>query len=84
VLAAPGHSFLDVQVEVDAARLAGPEQNLFGLVCRSSNISNFYFFAISSDGYYALGKIRNGKTSLLGQDMMAYNAAIIQGLVPTT
>ena len=79
VLAAPGHTFRDVQVEVDAARLAGPVQNLFGLVCRSSNLENFYFFAISSDGYYALGKIKDGRTSLLGQEMMAPSAAIIQG-----
>jgi hypothetical protein len=79
VLAAPGHIFRDVQVEVDTARQAGPVQNLFGLVCRSSNFQNFYFFAISSDGYYALGKIRNGKTSLLGQEMMVQNSAISQG-----
>ncbi len=79
VLAAPGHAFRDVQVEVDVARLGGPVQNLFGLACRSSNKNNFYFFTISSDGYYALGKIRNGETSLLGQEMMSYSAAIIQG-----
>ena len=79
VLATPGHIFRDVQVEADAARQAGPVQNLFGLACRSSNSKNFYFFVISSDGYYALGKIRNGQTSLLGQEMMTHNAAIIQG-----
>jgi hypothetical protein len=82
VLAVPGHTLQDVQVEVDAARMAGPDQNLFGIACRSSNVNNLYFFTISSDGYYALGKIRNGKTSLLGQEMMAYNAAIVQGSGP--
>jgi hypothetical protein len=79
VLAAPRHTFRDVQVEVDATRQAGPEQNLFGLICRSSNSEDFYFFAISSDGYCALGKIKNSKTTLLGQEMMAYNSDIIQG-----
>jgi hypothetical protein len=79
VLATPGHVFRDVQVEADATRLAGPVQNLFGLICRSSHSEEFYFFAISSDGYYALGKIKNGKTTLLGQEMMAYNANILQG-----
>ena len=79
VLATPGHAFRDVQVEADATRLAGPVQNLFGLVCRSSNPENFYFFAISSDGYYALGKIKNGKASMLGQEMMVSNTAITQG-----
>jgi hypothetical protein len=79
VLAAPGHTFRDVQVEADAIRLAGPVQNLFGLACRSINSNNYYFFAISSDGYYALGKVNDGKIDLLGQEMMAYNASIIQG-----
>jgi hypothetical protein len=77
--AASDHSFRNVQVEVDASRLSGPLQNLFGLTCRSSNADNFYFFAISSDGFFALGKIKNGQAALLGQDMMAYNSAILQG-----
>jgi hypothetical protein len=79
VLAAPSHTFRDVQIEADATRLGGPVQNLLGLICRSSNSEEFYFFAISSDGYYALGKMRNGKIALLGQEIMAYNANIIQG-----
>jgi hypothetical protein len=79
VVATPGRTFRDVQVEVDAARQGGPVQNLFGLVCRSSQVKEFYFFAISSDGYYALGKAINGQVTLLGQEMMAYNANILQG-----
>jgi|WetSurMetagenome_2_1015567.scaffolds.fasta_scaffold13177_5 hypothetical protein len=82
LLAVPGHTFRDVQIEVDVARLAGPVQNMFGLACRSSNLKNFYFFAVSSDGYYALGKIVGGKTILLGQEMMAPSAALIQGPGP--
>jgi hypothetical protein len=78
ILATPGHIFKDVQVEADATRLAGPLQNLFGLVCRSSNSENFYFFAISSDGYYGLGKVKNARVVLLGQDMMAYSRAILR------
>jgi hypothetical protein len=79
ILATSAHIFRDVQVEADAMRLAGPLQNLFGLVCRSSDASDFYFFAISSDGYYGLGKVKNGRVTLLGQAMMAYNPAILQG-----
>jgi len=77
--AAPEHPFRNVQVEADATRLSGPLQNLFGLICRSSDLDNFYFFAISSDGYYALGKIKKGQASLLGQDMMSYSNSILQG-----
>jgi hypothetical protein len=79
ILATPGHTFRDVQVEADATRLAGPAKNLFGLVCRSSNSENFYFFAVSSDGYFGLGKVKNARAALLGQAMMAYSPAILQG-----
>jgi hypothetical protein len=54
-------------------------KNLFGLVCRSSNSEDFYFFAISSDGYFGLGKVKNARVVLLGQEMMAYSPAILQG-----
>ncbi len=79
ILATSRHIFRDVQVEADALRLAGPLQNLFGLVCRSSDANDFYFFAISSDGYYGLGKVKNGRVALLGQAMMAYSPAILHG-----
>jgi hypothetical protein len=79
ILATSGHIFRDVQVEADATRLAGPLQNLFGLVCRSSDASDFYFFAISSDGYYGMGKVKNARVALLGQEMMVYSPAILEG-----
>jgi hypothetical protein len=77
IVATPGHIFGDVQVEADATRLAGPAQALFGLVCRSSNSDNFYFFAISSDGYFGIGKVKNARVTLLGQDMLAHSSAIL-------
>ncbi len=45
-------------------------------------MNDFYFFAVSSDGYYAIGKIKEGVTTLLGQEMMAYNVSIQQGVEP--
>ncbi len=74
-----GQAYEDVQIEVDATRLAGPVDNRFGLICRFQNINNFYVFIISSDGYYAIGKIKNGTASLLGQEMMAFSGFIQQG-----
>ncbi len=79
LLAVSEQTYGDVQIEVDATRLAGPVDNRFGLICRYQDIDNFYIFLISSDGYYAIGKIKNGAASLLGQEMMAYSAAIAQG-----
>ena len=80
--AVSGHTYGDVRIEVDATRLAGPVDNRFGLICRSQDMDNAYIFIISSDGYYAIGKIKNGEASLLGQEMMAYSAAIVQGNGP--
>ncbi len=80
--AVSGQTYGEVQIEVDATRLAGPVDNRFGLICRFQDMDNYYFFIISSDGYYAIGKIKNGAASLLGQEMMAYSAAIVQGSGP--
>jgi hypothetical protein len=77
--AVSGQTYGDVQIEVDATRLAGPLSNRFGLICHYQDMDNFYFFIISSDGYYAIGKNKNGTVSLLGQKMMAYSAAIVPG-----
>jgi hypothetical protein len=74
-----GHSYRDVQIEVDATRLSGPVFNRFGLICRFQDMNDFYFFVISSDGYYTIGKIKNGVSSLLGQEMMAFSQFILQG-----
>ena len=77
-----GSNFGDVQLEVEAARLGGPPENRFGLVCRYRDSMDFYFFVISSDGYYTIGKVSGGTLSLLGQPMMAYNSAIVTGVAP--
>ncbi len=78
--AVSGQTYRDVVVSVDATRIAGPLANLFGLVCRYQDGENFYFFIISSDGYFATGKTKNGVASLLGQGMMAYSSDIAQGM----
>ena len=80
--AASGHAYRDVRVEADAVRLAGPLANQLGLVCRFQDVDNFYFFVISSDGYYGIGKMAQGAASLLDQAMMLYSAAVPQGPDP--
>jgi hypothetical protein len=77
--AVSGQAYGDVQIEVDATRLAGPLSNRLGLICRFQDNANYYIFIISSDGYYAIGKIKNGAVSLLGQEMMASSTFIQQG-----
>jgi hypothetical protein len=52
------------------------------VICRYQDVDNYYFFIISSDGYMGIGKVVNGVTSLLGQEMMIYNPAILMGVAP--
>jgi hypothetical protein len=77
-----GQAFKDVRVEAGATRVKGPVENRFGLICRFRDSRNFYFFIISSDGYFAIGKVRDGVRTLLGQTMMAPNPAIALGGSP--
>ncbi|HMB25677.1 MAG TPA: hypothetical protein VKP08_22705 [Anaerolineales bacterium] len=65
----PKKNFTDVRAEVDVIRLNGPEENRMGLLCRYQN-GSYYFFTISNDGYYAIGKFLGGTTLLLGQSEM--------------
>jgi len=75
----PGQSFQDARVEVDATSLEGPVQNRYGVICGFQSPRNFTFFIISSDGYYAIGGVRNGERRLIGQEMMAHSAVIVLG-----
>jgi hypothetical protein len=65
----PEKDFGDVRVEADVFRLNGPAENREGLMCRYQ-AGDYYFFIISSDGYYAIGKYIGGQTLLLSQTAM--------------
>jgi len=75
----PGKSFGNVRVEADVAKLNGPDENRIGLLCRFTE-GNYYFFMVSSDGYYTIGKYIGGNAIQLGQSEMQYNEAIHTGL----
>jgi hypothetical protein len=65
----PQKNFGDVRVEADVTKLNGPEENRAGLMCRYQN-GDYYFFIISNDGFYGIGKFIGGQTLLLGQSAM--------------
>lgn len=65
----PEKNFQNVRVEADVIRLNGPEENRVGLICRYQ-AGDYYFFIISNDGFYAIGKFIGGNTILLGQAEM--------------
>lgn len=65
----PKRNFGDVRIEADVTKLNGPDENRAGLMCRYQN-GDYYFFIISSDGFYAIGKFIGGNTLLLDQTEM--------------
>jgi len=75
----PGKDYSDVRMEVDVAKLSGPDENRFGLLCRFVE-NNYYFFLLSSDGYYTIGKYIGSNALLLGQVEMQSSDSIHQGL----
>ena len=70
--------FGDARVEADVIRLNGPEENRMGILCRYQS-GNYYFFIISNDGYYVIGKFIGGLTLLLGQSEMQASETIQTG-----
>src|SRR5690242_18850502 len=71
----PKKNFGDVRVEADVIKLNGPDENRMGLMCRYQS-GNYYFFIISNDGYYVIGKFIGGLTLLLGQNEMQVSDTI--------
>ena len=70
--------YSDVRVEADVIKLNGPDENRMGLICRYQG-GDYYFFMISNDGYYVIGKFIGGMTLLLSQSEMQATDAIQTG-----
>jgi len=64
---------------VDARKQAGPDDNDFGILCRFRDQNNYYAFLISSDGYYGIVKVKNGKDSVISGSSLQYSDAIQKG-----
>jgi len=79
ISATHGQNLSEVVIDVTATKIGGPDENLFGVVCRYQDQNNFYFLAVSSDGKYGIGKFVNGQETLLGADDMQPNIIIHQG-----
>jgi len=75
----PQKDFSNVRVEVDSGKIAGPDENRIGLICRF-NGSDYYFFIITSDGYYGVGVFFAGQAILLGGAEMQFSPTIKQGV----
>ncbi len=78
----PGkESFVDTRIEVDATKNGGPDDNEFGVICRFLDGSQFYFAAISSDGYYGIMKMTNAGPTPIGKENMLESDYITHGAV---
>lgn len=75
----PGLKFTDVQIDADMIKVVGSSDDLFGLICRAADQMNYYFFVISSDGYYGIGKMIDGVQSMIGSQGMLPSEMISQG-----
>jgi hypothetical protein len=85
VWARPGLELTDVVLEADSQYGAGPVNNEYGLLCRytrgGDGTNSFYFFFVSSDGYYALGKVVRDVRTVLNPDDGSFQPAdaVVQG-----
>lgn len=79
VWANPGKSFGDVRIEVDATKVGGDDNNLFGVICRYQDVDNFYEMIISSDGYYEISKVIGGSRTPLTEEQMQFSESIPTG-----
>jgi len=75
----PGFNYQDVLIDVDAIKTSGPDENIYGLICRMQDEENYYAFIISSDGYTGIIKVQDGVYRLLNNPSLEFSSAIVQG-----
>ena len=77
-----GLSFQDVKIQVEARRVGGGENNVFGIICRYQDSGNFYQLLISSDGYYDISKVKDDQRLPLTGDQLLPSEAIPRDASP--
>jgi len=66
----PHLDFNNVLIRVDAQKLAGTDDNVFGIICRFKDPQNYIFLTISSDGFAGIGAVVAGERQMLHADTM--------------
>lgn len=72
----PGLNFRDTHIYTQAHQVDGPDNNLFGLLCRFQDEQNFYSLVISSDGYFGIFKKLAGVQTLVDLPQMGFSEVI--------
>lgn len=75
----PGLNLKDAVIYTSASKLDGPDDNMFGILCRYQNPANYYALVIGSDGYYGIFKMVAGQQTLIGQAHMDFSELINRG-----
>lgn len=75
----PGLNFKDTLVYVRTKKVSGPDDNLYGLICRYQDADNYYALVIGSDGYYGIFKRVDGEQSLIDQAHLDFSETIQRG-----
>jgi hypothetical protein len=57
------NSYSNFIMDVQARQEGGTSDNVYGVIIRKIDWSNYYNFLISGDGYYQMAKMENGKWS---------------------
>ncbi|MEN8241744.1 MAG: hypothetical protein ABFS17_07475 [Chloroflexota bacterium] len=74
------HDYENVRLVVDARKIGGQEENLYGLICRQEEeTSSFYAAVISSTGHYAILKLAKGESVNISKNY-EQSVVINQGL----
>ncbi len=73
-----GRSLRDFHLTVEAAQVAGPSDNEYGVLVRVQDRRNFYSFSVSGDGYFLVSRFVDGIRQPLGADWSPSDA-ILQG-----
>ena len=69
-----GQSFADFLLQVEATKVAGPEDNEYGVLIRMDENDHFYAFSISSDGYARVARYEEGNWMVMGPDWFPHDA----------
>jgi len=75
----PGLNFMDTLIYARTLKLDGPDDNMYGVLCRYQDEENYYALVIGSDGYYGIFKTVAGERVLIDQEHMDYSDAIHRG-----
>ncbi len=76
----PNRTMTDVSIEVDARQVSGPDDNLYGLICRYQDRDNFYRFVVGGNGYAGITKRSQGTVTVISGEFLTTSDAVQRGM----